>query len=186
MPLAKNIILNHVNQGDRKDPLVYIDLCSHFPLLKWINHLWSQHMQLKPKTSTGNIFSTTGNENVVSNFPSSLFFFHLIFPIFWHIQLSKTSENSEYYTPIEGASLNQKGIVVIYFKDTNVTVKSEANILLHSALEVTALKVRKQCFLKIFNFSFSSKNIVISLFMRNLVNNRKSTSYPAYMYSSGG
>lgn len=30
MLVVKNIItLNYVNQGDRKDPLVYIDLCSH-------------------------------------------------------------------------------------------------------------------------------------------------------------
>lgn len=35
MLVAKNIItLNYVNQGDGKDPSVYTDLCSHFPLLK--------------------------------------------------------------------------------------------------------------------------------------------------------
>lgn len=35
MLVVKTIVtLNYVNQGDRKDPLIYIDLCSHFPLLK--------------------------------------------------------------------------------------------------------------------------------------------------------
>lgn len=35
MLVVKTIItLNYVNQGDRKDPLFYTDLCSHFPLLK--------------------------------------------------------------------------------------------------------------------------------------------------------
>lgn len=36
----------------------------------------------------------------------------------WSIQLLRTSENqdlSEYYVAVEGAGLNQKGIVVIYF-----------------------------------------------------------------------
>lgn len=35
MLVVKTIItLKFVNQGDRKNLLVYIDLCSHFPLLK--------------------------------------------------------------------------------------------------------------------------------------------------------
>lgn len=35
MPVVKTIITpNYVTQGGRKDPLVYTDLCSHFPLLK--------------------------------------------------------------------------------------------------------------------------------------------------------
>lgn len=35
MTVVKTIItLNYVTQGGRKDPLVYTDLCSHFPLLK--------------------------------------------------------------------------------------------------------------------------------------------------------
>lgn len=35
MLVAKNVItLNYVSRGDRKVPLVYIDLCSHLLLLK--------------------------------------------------------------------------------------------------------------------------------------------------------